>query len=179
VPGQYPWPGTLLYSMTLRRAVTVIFAFIFLICIVEKALSVDRVDLLLQVIKQPEGEVLLQFPVEKGDLFHVNYTHSSDHTPVHDTFKIDDKGTIVLIEEDYEWYGAGLEFHPDADAKIFFTGDRVRVLLNRVFPHLPLRVGRVAGHTLTYKDRTIPLLAIAKGGDRLWILTVKKGARHE
>ncbi|MBN2568629.1 MAG: DUF1850 domain-containing protein, partial [Deltaproteobacteria bacterium] len=102
----------------------------------EKALSVDKVDLLLQVIKQPEGEVLLQFPVEKGDLFYVDYNHSSDHTPVHDIFKIDEEGTIVLIEEDYAWYGAGLEFHPDADATISFTGDRVRVLLKRTFPYL-------------------------------------------
>ena len=165
--------------MISRRAVTIIFAFIFLICVVEKALSVDAVDLLLQVIKQPEGEVLLQFPVERGDLFHVSYTHSSDHTPVYDTFKIDEKGTIVLIEEDYEWYGAGLEFHPDADAKISFTGGRVRVLLNRIFPHLPLRVGRVAGHVFKYKDKEIPLLSIAEGGDRLWIVTVKEGASHE
>ncbi len=143
------------------------------------ALSIDRDNLLLQVIKQPEGKVLLQLSVEEGDLFYIDYTHSSDHTPVHDIFKIDKKGTIVLIEEDYDWYGSGLEFHPEADATISFTGDRVRVFLNRVFPHIPLRVGRVAGHTLIYKDKKIPLLTIAEGGDRVWILSVKKGALND
>jgi len=161
------------------RAISIIFALILLICFTGAVFPAEGNNIFLQVIKQPEGKVILEFPVEKGDHFYLDYTHSSDHTPVHDIFKIDAAGAIVLIEEDYDWYGAGLEFHPDADAKISFTGDRVRVFLNRTFPHFPLRVGRVAGHTLTYKDKKIPLLTIAEGGDRVWILTVKKGAAND
>jgi hypothetical protein len=161
------------------RTVTVIFTCIVLISITGKAFSVDSNDFFLRVIKQPEETVILEFPVAKGDHFYIDYTHSSDHTPIHDIFTIGEAGMIILIEEDYAWYGAGLEFHPDADAQISLTGDRVRVLLHRTFPYLPLRVGRVAGHTLTYKDKKIPLLAIAEGGDRVWIVTVKKGETND
>lgn len=143
------------------------------------ACATDRCALFLQVIKQPEETVLLEIPVAPRDLFCIDYTHSSDHTPIHDIFKIDEDGTIVLIEEDYDWYGAGLEFHPDADATISFIGDKVRVFLNRAFPHVPLRVGRVANHTLTYKDKIVPLLHIARGGDRVWIVTARKGGTRD
>ncbi len=35
----------------------------------------------LQVVKPPEDSVLLEFQVEDGDLFYIDYAHSSDHTP--------------------------------------------------------------------------------------------------
>ena len=164
--------------MISRHFITIVVC-ILLVCATGTARCAEEQSLFLQVIKQPEGTVLLEFPVAVQDLFYIDYTHSSDHTPVHDIFTIDDRGTIILIEEDYAWYGAGLEFHPRAQANISFTGDRVRVFLDRVFPQIPLRVGRVAGHTLTYKDRTIPLLTIAEGGDRVWIVTVHKGGTRD
>ena len=134
-------------------------------------------DLYLQVVGQPEGRVLLEFQVEAGDLFYIDYIHSSDPTPVHDIFQMDEGG-IVLIEEDFDWYGSGLESLSNAKATVSLSGERTRVFLHRECPRFLLRVGRVAGHIITYKDSRIPLLSIAKGGDSVWIRLVKKRGKE-
>lgn len=131
-------------------------------------------SLCLQIVKEPDHTVLLELPIKKGDYFYIDYTHSSDLTPVHDVFQIDDRGMIVLIEEDYEWYGAGLEFHSQAEATISFSDKTTRVYLHRVFPHFLLRVGRVANHVFIYKEHTIPLKNLAAGGSLVWIRVISK-----
>ncbi|MBW2544806.1 MAG: DUF1850 domain-containing protein [Deltaproteobacteria bacterium] len=136
--------------------------------------AAEKSSLYLQVVGQPEGRVLLEFQVEAGDLFYIDYVHSSDHTPVHDIFRMDEDG-IVLIEENFDWYGSGLEFLSNAGARVSLSGDKTRVFLHRECPRLLLRVGRVAGHVITYKDSRTPLLSIARGGDSVWIRLVKKG----
>ena len=130
-------------------------------------------DLYLQVVGQPEGRVLLEFQVESGDLFYIDYVHSSDHTPVHDIFRVEGD-RIILIEEDFDWYGSGLESLSNAGAEVSLSGNKTRVFLHRECPKFLLRVGRVAGHVITYKDSRIPLLSIAKGGDSVWIRLLKK-----
>ena len=137
------------------------------------AFATEKNDLYLQVVGQAEGNVLLEFQVEAGSLFYIDYVHSSDHTPVHDIFRIDEGG-IVLIEESFDWYGSGLESLSNAGARVSLSGDKTRVFLHRKFPRFLLRVGRVAGHVITYKDSRIPLLSIARGGDSVWIRLVKK-----
>ena len=136
--------------------------------------AAEKNDLYLQVVGQPEDRVLLEFQVAAGDLFYIDYVHSSDHTPVHDIFRMDEGG-IVLIEEVFDWYGSGLEYLSNAGARVSLSGNKTRVFLHRECPRFLLRVGRVAGHAITYKDSRIPLLSIAKGGDSVWIRLVKKG----
>jgi len=140
--------------------------------------AAEKNDLYLQVIAQPEDSVLLEFQVEAGDLFYIDYVHSSDHTPVHDIFRIEE-GRIVLIEEDFDWYGSGLESLSNAKATVSLSGDKTRVFLHRECPRFLLRVGRVAGHVITYKESRIPLLSLARGGDSVWIRLVKKGGKGE
>jgi hypothetical protein len=125
-----------------------------------------------QIVRTVGEEVLWESPVKRGDLFTIEYRHSSDHTPVRDLFTIGDEGEIILIEESYLWYGAGLESHPDV-GKTDFSGDWTRVRLHRPFPRFLLRVGEVANHVLTLHGRDVPLLSIAKGRDSVWIRTTK------
>ncbi|MBU2226057.1 MAG: DUF1850 domain-containing protein [Pseudomonadota bacterium] len=132
-------------------------------------------SLTFQVVRAVGEEVLWESPVKRGDRFTIEYRHSSDHTPVRDLFTIGDKGEIILIEESYLWYGAGLESHPDV-GKTDFSGDWTRVRMHRVFPRFLLRVGEVADHVLTIHGQEVPLLSIAKGRDSVWIRT-KKGAK--
>jgi len=103
----------------------------------------------------------------------MDYRHSSDHTPVHDVFRITEDGEILLIEESYLWYGAGLAFHP-ADGIMTAAGDWTRVLLCRKFPLFLLRVGEVANQVLSVKERKVPLLQIAHGGEQVWIRVAGK-----
>ena len=168
--------------MTDRALITMPLRIIYILFLLIQLLNVpacaaEKSDLHLQVVGQPEGMILLEVQVEAGDLFYIDYVHSSDHTPVHDIFRMDEGG-IVLIEEHFDWYGSGLESLSYAGARISLSGDKTRVFLNRKCPRFLLRVGRVAGHVITYKDSRIPLLSIANGGDSVWIRLVKKGGKE-
>jgi len=129
-------------------------------------------DLLFQIVRTEGEKVLWEAAARPGDHFTIEYRHSSDHTPVRDLFRIGEDGEIVLIEESYRWFGAGLESHPDA-GEIDFSGDWTRVRLNRPFPRFLLRVGKIANQTLTFQGRDVPLLSISKGGDSVWIRATK------
>ena len=177
-PGRTSYPAGLSIAMLLKRAATTTILILFsLFCFTlcgKELLSVERGSLFLQIVKQPEDTILVEFKIERGDYFYLDYTHSSDLTPVHDIFQINDQDTIVLLEEDYYWYGAGLEFHPDANAHISYEDKKTKVRLYRVFPHFLLRVGRVAGHVITYKKQRVFLKDIAKGGSLVWIRVIRK-----
>ena len=114
--------------------------------------------------------MLWQSSAKPGDHFTIEYRHSSDHTPVRDLFRIGEDGEIVLIEESYRWFGAGLESHPDV-GKTDFSGNWTRVRMQRVFPCFLLRVGEVTDQILTIHERKVPLLSIAKGRESVWIRT--------
>jgi hypothetical protein len=116
-------------------------------------------------------KILLDFPVKPGDRFYIHYIHSSDKTPVHDIFKIGVSGEMILIEENFDWYGAGLEFMNWEKASIHIEDGKIRVYLNRPFPFLRLRVGRVANHTLIFNGVAISLKDIARGGEllKIWV----------
>jgi hypothetical protein len=85
---------------------------------------------------------------------------------------IGEEGEIILIEESYLWYGAGLESHPNA-GKTSFSGDWTRVRMKRTFPRFLLRVGEVANHVLTIHGIRIELAAIARERESVWIRTTK------
>ncbi|PKN35171.1 MAG: hypothetical protein CVU61_04155 [Deltaproteobacteria bacterium HGW-Deltaproteobacteria-19] len=128
----------------------------------------------LQILRHPEGSVLRQVPVNPGDVFQLKYTHSSDGTPVLDLFRVGEDGGFVLLEEQYEWYGAGLESHPQA--VISFKGDRTRVTVNRRLQELLLRVGRVSNQVILSGDTSIVLAELVPGGSLVRIRIVRHGA---
>lgn len=126
----------------------------------------------LQLVRAASLEVLWEAPVKQGDIFTIDYRHSSDLTPVCDTFRIESEGEIILVEEKFHWYGAGLESHPEAGS-IDLSEEWTRVRLYRRMPLFLLRVGETTGHLLTVRDQRIPLLSIARGGESVWIRTMK------
>ncbi|MEW6262044.1 MAG: DUF1850 domain-containing protein [Thermodesulfobacteriota bacterium] len=126
----------------------------------------------LQITNPKTEKILWETAVRPGDSFTLDYVHSSDHTPVQDRFRIGEDGGIVLEEERYLWSGAGLDSHPP-DGTLDYTGRWTRVRLHRAFPRFLLRVGEVAGHRLTVNGKTLPLLGIAKGRERVWIHVTK------
>jgi hypothetical protein len=122
-------------------------------------------------IQNFEGANLLTLPIDTGDRFYIHYIHSSDKTPVRDTFQIDDAGLLVLVEEAFLWYGAGLEFQNHHGIQLAYDGKWSTVRLNRVFPELVIRVGRVAEQRLILKNQSINFDRLARPGERL-ILSV-------
>lgn len=131
----------------------------------------------LQIVRTKGEEILWEASAKPGDYFTIEYQHSSDHTPVRDLFTIGDHGEIILIEESYRWYGAGLESFPGV-GEIDLSGDWTRVRMHRSLPYFFLRIGRIANHILTFKGQDVPLLSIGTGGDSVWIRTTKSAGRR-
>jgi hypothetical protein len=129
----------------------------------------------LRVESLERGKVLFDFPVQSRDRFSIHYIHSSDKTPIQDIFEVGEKGEMILIEENYLWYGAGLECMNWEGASVTMENDKVRVHLKRHFPFLPLRVGRIANHSLHLNGKAIPLREIARGGEllKIWVEPVR------
>lgn len=138
------------------------------------AISTGGGFLTLQIVRTAGEEVLWQSPVKPGDRFTIAYRHSSDHTPVLDLFEVNGAGEIVLIEESYLWYGAGLESHPGM-GQIDFSDRWTRVRMRRIFPRFLLRVGEIANPVLTLHGSGIRMLSIAGGGESIWIRVTRNG----
>lgn len=124
-------------------------------------------------IQNFEGANILTLPIDAGDRFYIHYIHSSDKTPVRDTFQVDDAGQLVLIEEAFLWYGAGLEFQNHHGIQLAYDGKWSTVRLDRVFPELVIRVGRIAEQRLILKHQSINFDRLARPGERL-ILSVNR-----
>jgi hypothetical protein len=129
-------------------------------------------------IRDFEGANLLILPIHIGDQFYIHYIHSSDKTPVLDTFQIDDTGQLVLVEEAFLWYGAGLEFQSHPGTQVVFDGKWSRVRLNRVLPELPIRVGRIAEQRLTLGNQSIRFDRLVKAGETLVLRVKTEGNRR-
>jgi hypothetical protein len=130
-----------------------------------RAQSPEGLFLLLE--NRETRKVLLRLPLQLGECFQYEYIHSSDHTPVRDTFRIDEGGKITLLEEAFLWYGAGLEFQDHGEARLSYTGSWTRVQLNRGFSQLPIRVGRVARQVLTVGGESYRLEDLGMPGECL------------
>ncbi len=113
------------------------------------------------------GDILKQVEVELGDRVVLDYVHSSDGTPVKAVFSIEVDG-LHLLEEEYSWYGAGLESGSGHD--FAFNEDAVTVSgYDRVFHQLPLRVARTVSQELHLDGKTISLNQLAPGGSLVLI----------
>ncbi len=122
---------------------------------------------LLLLENRESRRVLLRLRLQPGEFFQYEYLHSSDHTPVCDTFRIDEDGKMILVEESFLWYGAGLEFQGHGEAQLSFAGPWTRVHLNRAFSQLAIRVGRVARQILTVRGQNYRLDELEKPGECL------------
>lgn len=130
--------------------------------------------LYLRLENQRTNKIMLEVPIKPGDLFFYDYIHSSDHTPVKDTFRAEKDGKMILIEEAYLWYGAGLEFQGQQKAKIIYEGPWTKVQLKRVFYNLPLRIGRINHQKLLIHDHSYALTQFGEPGDCLFLHLTKK-----
>lgn len=149
----------------------VVYLFMMVVFVSSPCKGEEAAPYVVYVENAARGEVLMNVPVREGDRFFLDYLHSSDKTPVHDVFEISREGEMILIEENFSWHGAGLEFMNWEGAWITSEENKIRVRLNRPFPFLLLRVGRIANHTLHFPDRVVPLKEIARGGEllKIWV----------
>jgi len=118
---------------------------------------------------------IMELRVCPGDEFTISYIHSYNKTPVSDTFLIDKNCKIILKETEYKWDAAGLQDTcPIRGVWGYKNGNIWISEINLKLDKIPLRVGTIAKHELIYKDKTIPFLSFARGGE----LIIIKARRH-
>jgi|GEM_PF-67862 len=97
------------------------------------------------------GDVVQTFPVELESEMYIDYTHSVAKTNVRDVFVIKEDNSLVLTRTEYESFGAGL---PTENYGSFehIHGKYINSGINVTFDEVPLRVGIIANHRLTFQD---------------------------
>lgn len=120
-----------------------------------------------------DGEKIADYPLRAGDTFFIRYIHSSDGTPVRDTFRVGEEGQMILVEEAYLWYGAGLEFQSHDGVQWSTDGRWSVIRLDRRLPELRIRIGRVARQFLVLPDRTIPFHTWGRPGEGLIFMVAR------
>lgn len=163
--------------MLKRFSVFVFFCIVF--SVNRQYVSYAQEAFLLQIVHYKTDLVLQEWTVKPGDQFYLDYTHSSAKTPVHDIFMVNNQGQIVLIEENFSWFGAGLEALSTEKSRVVYDPNqkKIRVLQYRHFPDFLLRIGRVADHRITCHKKRIPLKDLAKGGELVRIQVTRPHLR--
>lgn len=156
----------------MMRPIAILVLAVSLLLPLPCCLAEGTVGLRLEILRHPEGGILWHAPVAPGDLFRLEYIHSSDGTPVRGIFQVAGDGRFVMLEEQYLWYGAGLESHPQA--RISFDGDWTRVAVNRPFKDLLIRVGRVSRQLIESGGSRVALTDLAPGGSLLQLRITKR-----
>ncbi len=125
-----------------------------------------------EILYRESDEKLVCIPVEAGDEILFAYVHSADKTPVEQLFMVGEDGILYLLEERYQWYGAGLETGSGLDFS--FEDGVVRVTgYDRPFPTLPLRVAWTVPQEFFVGDQHILLSDLAPGGTSL-VVRIKR-----
>lgn len=113
-------------------------------------------------------EPMMQLRVYAGDKFTISYIHSYNKTPVSETFLIGKDCKIVLKETEYKWQAVGLQDTcPIRGVWGYKDGNIYISEINEKLDNIPLRVGIIADHRLTYKNKIIPFLSFAKSGESI------------
>ncbi|MFC0189660.1 DUF1850 domain-containing protein [Fictibacillus aquaticus] len=116
------------------------------------------------------GKLVAHQVIEDGEKFQIKYTHSIHKTPVIETYKA---SADLIIQQSiaYRNFGVGM---PDnaGEGERFRKVDGMYVLdqMNREFPHLDLRTGKViANHKLIVDGKERPFSSFAEPGSWLRI----------
>lgn len=125
------------------------------------------------VIYNQEEHLLFSVPVSSEEIVTLRYRHSSDGTPVVQIFQVGENATLDLLEEQYSWFGAGLEH--GSGHRFTYEGDTVRVSgYDRKFSELFIRVARTVPQELEVGGEIFQLADLAPGGSRLLLKIEEK-----
>lgn len=122
---------------------------------------------LLEVVDLNTRRVVLCARMEDGEAFILRFTHSVNRRPVEDTLQAGVQG-LTIVKSVYDAFGAGMPEASDAGGTLRVLPDgRLEYTVNRSVPEVTVRVGRVAGHELELKGRSIRLDRLAPPGSPL------------
>jgi hypothetical protein len=127
----------------------------------------------LEIVAAGSEHVVLCARVEKGEELVLSFIHSVNRRPVYDTFRVE-PDHLVIVKSRFDAFGAGMPESSTVEGTLAVAPDGwLEWTVNRSLPDVTVRVGRVAEHTLHFKDRAIRLSDLAEPG-RALTLRVRK-----
>ena len=109
-----------------------------------------------------------------GEEWMISYTHSVNRRPVYDFMRIEGTGFRILRSR-YDAFGAGMPETSTPENPLRMGPDGwLEYTVNRPVPDLTVFVGRVAGHELHIRGRTIPFSNLAAPGRSLRFFVDKR-----
>ncbi len=116
-------------------------------------------------VESSSGESFLRSPLGAGESFAIRYIHSVAKRPVVEVFTPAPDGMIQLRETTFDSFGAGLPFEAEGEGRFLLEAGRFRIVgMRRLFRSIPVRVGRVAEHTLLFRGGEVPLREFEQPG---------------
>ncbi len=148
------------YMKILRRLIIVIGLILIVVIPYGKVLAISF---------ENSGKVIAYVKVDENARFHIQYTHSVHHTPVKETYKINENKEIVQTELAYKNFAIGMPSNATGEEK-FVEKDGTYYItnMNRIFPYIDVRIGQIiANHTLILNNDEFPLDQVVEPGS--WI----------
>jgi hypothetical protein len=133
---------------------------LFALCVVGVAvIATNPTVLVLQLADTETGERLAAYEVEDGETFEIQYVHSFEKTPIHETYEVSD-GEIVQVREAYKYHAAGLEYTRETDRE----GEWIVSEPDREISEFTIRVARSTDQSLFVDGNERPLGSYAEPG---------------
>ena len=112
-------------------------------------------------------EALFCTAMAEDEEWMISFTHSVNRRPVYDFLRLEGKGLRILRSR-FDAFGAGMPDVSTPENPLRVGPDGwLEYTVNRWVPDLTIRVGRVAGHALHIRGRTIPFTSLAQPGTAL------------
>ena len=131
-------------------------------------------------VSKENGEIVLQQKLARNERFILRHRHSVHRSLVVEYLGAGPSGTIAILEGLFEDYGAGLPQKAEGGQELEFKGGKARLTLAPTnLPHIELRVGRVAEHTIILRDKEFALADLIEPGMVAILQINEKVCPHE
>ena len=121
----------------------------------------------IEIVDGPGGSVAFCARVRPGEEFVLSFVHSVNRRPVYDTLRAEGEH-LVIVKSRFDAFGAGMPEASTPEGTLTIAKDGwLEWTLNRPVPEITIRVGWVANHTLSIRDREIRLADLAEPGQPL------------
>lgn len=132
----------------------------------------------LELSSAASGKDLWCTRVKEGEEFLLSFTHSVNRRPVHETLRIQG-GRLVIVGSRFDSFGAGMpEASTDEGNLTILPDGWLQWTVNRPVPEIVVRVGRIAGQTLTVGGQSISLADLAEPGQGIVFRVGRRSLFH-
>lgn len=145
----------------------IIFLVLIIFLITGSLLSIKITYGKILVIRNEDTNAERILPVPNAK-FTMSFIHSVHHTPVYETFEIEQENTLSLKETRFYSLGVGMPFTDEGGT---FTNNNGEFILNfsRKFDNLCFRVSPIPEHVIEINGQKYPLLNFARPEERIRI----------